>query len=105
MPWTLTHARLRAAQGDVQGARRIVDRVLLDDPSDAEARQLLEDLRGRSDAPAAPAREPAAPAAPVGFDPRLEAPRFRRALGFPRDKETIARLERWLARIEDAAEP
>jgi hypothetical protein len=105
MPWTLTHARLRAAQGDVQGARLIAERLLLADPSDAEARRLLEDLRGRSDVPATPAREPGAPADPVRFDPRLEGPRFRRALGSSRDgKATIARLERWLARI-DAAEP
>jgi hypothetical protein len=106
MPWTLTHARLRAAQGDVQGARRIVERVLAMDAADVEATRLLEELRGRADAPSDPSVDPAVLPEPLRFDPRLEGPRFRRALGSPRDgKETIARLERWLARIEGAAEP
>jgi hypothetical protein len=107
MAWsTLTHARLRAAQGDVQHARRIVERVLGHDPNDAEARALLDELCGRTDAPATLAGEPVVPAAPVSFDARVERERFRRALGAPPDgRRAIARLERWLARIEGAAEP
>lgn len=68
---TLTHARLRAEQGDVAGARRILDRLLLRDPLNDEARRLLRALRGSS-----------------GSAGNAPAPRDR-----------IRRLERWLERI------
>ena len=45
-PWlaTVTHARLRASQGDVAGARGILERILAERPDDREARGLLERL-------------------------------------------------------------
>ena len=45
---TLTHARLRAAQGDVDGARAILARMLDQNTEPDEARAFLRDLDGRS---------------------------------------------------------
>jgi hypothetical protein len=45
-PLTLTHARLRAAQGDVDAARRILRAVLGADPANREASGLLRALDG-----------------------------------------------------------
>ena len=109
MPWTtVTHARLRAAQGDVAGARRILSRVLGRDAADPDALRLWDDLRGRTDLPLRSPAEAPVPSAPVPFDRRFERERFRRALGStggdPRGRAgAIGRLERWLARIENAA--
>ena len=46
---TLTHARLRAAQGDVGGARAILERLLATEPGNAQARRMLGELVGRRD--------------------------------------------------------
>lgn len=43
---TLTHARLRAEQGDVAAALRIVGAILEREPDDGEARDLAASLRG-----------------------------------------------------------
>jgi hypothetical protein len=56
---TLTHARLRASQGDVAGALRIVRVILSVQPGHREARALLAKLESRalvSPPPSAPAR-------------------------------------------------
>lgn len=45
-PITLTHARLRAAQGDVPAALRILQEVLIAEPANAEARKLFRVLGG-----------------------------------------------------------
>jgi len=71
---TLTHARLRAEQGDLAGARRILDRLLRLEPRHGEALRLLEAL-GR----------------PAAGDREGEPQGGRRA--------RIRRLERWLARV------
>lgn len=43
-PFTITHARLRASQGDLATARRVLQAILASDPHNAEARRLLEAL-------------------------------------------------------------
>jgi len=77
---TLTHARLRAEQGDLAEACRILDRLLLLDPLHEEARRLRDALGRR----AGTARDATA----------REDRRSR-----------VRRLERWLARLSrrDAA--
>lgn len=92
---TLTHARLRAAQGDVGGALRILRVILAAQPDHREARLLLGELDGRvaityrehRDAEPHPAR-----AAGVA---ELHA-RFRTALV---GAEGVARLRSWLERV------
>ena len=44
---TLTHARLRAGQGDVAGAVRILRVILAAQPNHTEARAFLGELDGR----------------------------------------------------------
>jgi len=99
---TLTHARVRAGQGDVRGARRILQAILERDPQDAEARQLLRELQERRQRSGREA--PAAPLAPArAATPGELAARFRRALsssGGGATRIRIRRLERWLRRIE-----
>ena len=68
---TLTHARLRAVQGDRRAARRILASILERDPERQDARKLLHQVAGRAERPA------------VG----------------EREQQTIRRLEGWLARI------
>jgi hypothetical protein len=97
---TLTHARVRAAQGDVAGARRILVAMLARDPEDPGARRLLADLAGSIDRDrVADADEPVAPAQPRGAADL--APQFRALLGGGRAsaRARIRRLERWLERV------
>lgn len=98
---TLTHARLRAAQGDVRGARRVLDRILAEHPGDAAARRLRAELDSRSDRARVAAAEPPLPPPQAASAERLAA-RFREALVAPRDarrRDRVARLERWLRRV------
>ena len=67
---TMTHARLRASQGDASGARTILERILVAEPDHAAAIELLQTLSG-------------------GVDDRPTVPTIR-----------IRRLERWLARVK-----
>jgi hypothetical protein len=99
---TLTHARVRAGQGDVQGARRILRAILDCDPQHAEALRMLLELQdrrqhSRREAPAAPVSPPRS--ARAG---ELTAS-FRRSLGATGAEAArvrIRRLERWLRSIE-----
>jgi uncharacterized protein HemY len=43
---TVTHARVRASQGDVQGALRVLHGVLAVSPGDEEALRLRDELTG-----------------------------------------------------------
>ena len=90
---TVTHARLRAGQGDVRGARRILTRVLSRHPGDRAAQELLGELDGRRHV------ERSARAEPVEARATDLADRFRAALGGATE-ERAARLRRWLHRIE-----
>ena len=44
---TLTHARLRASQGDLAGSARILEVILEAHPGHREARRLLDTVRDR----------------------------------------------------------
>ncbi len=98
---TLTHARLRAGQGDVSGAVRILRVLLRGDPGHREARRLMDELQGRataapSESVASPLPEPA-----VASAPELRR-RFRAALdggGAPDAQTRRDRLETWLVRV------
>lgn len=95
---TLTHARIRAAQGDLTGARRIVVAILERDPDDEAARELLAALGTRGDAPA---REPDEPVldAPTAMAPGDLRDAFRTRLGLDRELGPRERLEAWLRRV------
>jgi hypothetical protein len=100
---TITHARLRASQGDVRGARRILDAILLDRPDDVEALALRGSLDGVAER--AGAEEPdEIPAVPVGAEPQALRKRFRLVLGAaggPPSRRVARRLEEILRRIEE----
>ena len=96
---TVTHARIRADQGDLTGARRILREILDRNPDHREARALLAELAGRGDAPhreeSDSRLEDARPATPSEL-----AGDFRNALGrVPRTRRITHRLETWLSRI------
>jgi predicted regulator of Ras-like GTPase activity (Roadblock/LC7/MglB family) len=80
---TVTHARLRAGQGDFAGARRILEEVLAGRPDDAEALRLLESLAPPASGAHAAAAAPRRPAAP--------------------DPSPAAVLRRWLECLAPAA--
>ena len=100
---TLTHARLRAAQGDAAAARRILRAILARDPGDEPARRLLEELDGRSDDARIPETAEQMPE-PVPAAAVELADRFRRELRRDRagvdSERRIDRLRSWLERIE-----
>ena len=101
---TVTHARLRARQGDARGARRILRTILAADPGDPGARALLEEIGGRLDTPASePLESTAEP--PRAASAQELRDRFRTALA-PVDRtaarRTIERLEALLRRFEAA---
>ena len=98
----MTHARIRARQGDVSGARRVLTGILERSPDDAEARTLLAELEGKAGRRARV--EPAEPLVlPEAADARALADRFRRTLApAPRIAVVsgrVRRLEAWLTRI------
>ncbi len=84
---TLTHARIRARQGDVDGARRILRAMLAEHPEDADARALL----GRDGSRGVALEELLA--APVPGDP-----------GALRRGAVVVRLSEWLERIQKGKE-
>ena len=93
---TLTHARVRAGQGDIAGATRIL-RVILDaQPDHVEARAMLDGLSGRA---SLAYREPVADRAadPMAASAADLAPRFRETLMRGRRVES---LKRWGERVQ-----
>ncbi|MCP3980419.1 MAG: hypothetical protein GY716_14040 [bacterium] len=105
---TVTHARLRARQGDVRGARAILHEILRRSPAHEEACRLFDELAHRVST-AHREREEAAPAPRQKADASGLATTFRAALG-PRDRAArrraerkIARLRGWLDRVERSA--
>jgi hypothetical protein len=99
---TLTHARLRLAQGDTPAARRLLLTLLERDPRDREAQELLATVEARhvGGYAAAPAEEELPP--PEAGDPVLLAGRFRRELGSDaggRRDLRIRRLALWLRKV------
>jgi hypothetical protein len=99
----VTHARLRARQGDLRSARRILRTILAADPAHAGARRLLDEIGGRPDAPADEPREESVEAPRAATASELRG-RFREALAAPERtaaRRTIARLTALLGRISD----
>jgi len=101
---TTTHAKLRAAQGDVATARRILQAILAERPGDEEAAALLATLAPAADAGySEPKDEPLAPPEPARGD-ELSA-RFREALAAGPPIEATGglrtRLEDFLRRIHE----
>jgi hypothetical protein len=96
---TLTHARLRAAQGDVGGATRILRVILGVQPAHREAQELLDELTGRVGAThSEPAEEPAVDVVPANAGELARG--FRDALGANRRGARIERLSGWLERTQ-----
>jgi len=94
---TLTHARLRAAQGDVGGAVRILRMILEVQPGHPEARGLLTELEGREPVVhKEPAEDPAEAVMPATAGDL--AGRFRETLGARRRNASVDRLSQWLER-------
>ena len=99
---TLTHARLRALQGDVVAARRILTVILDHSPEDGEARALLAELAGRASRPGAAEVAEVAEQAPERGAPREMVSRFRRVMiGRQAAPERVVRqLKRWLETVQ-----
>ena len=96
---TLTHARLRAAQGDVPGAVRILRVILEVQPEHHEARRFLAEIENRrAVAHAEPGEGATEPVTPATVDDLTR--RFRDALDVRPRKLGIRRLEFWLARVQ-----
>jgi hypothetical protein len=98
---TLTHARLRARQGDYAAAAALLRQILEHDPEHAEARELLRSIDGRGDTTGDEPAAEEAPAPPEPGDPDRLAGSFRRALA-PKaapPRRRIRRLEGWLRKI------
>ena len=93
---TLTHARLRAEQGDVAGAKRILRVILASQPEHEEARQLLAALGDRVSVTYQEPTPDAARATRPATTSELAA-RFKEALG---GKSKVERLEQWLGRLQ-----
>jgi anthranilate phosphoribosyltransferase len=98
---TLTHARLRALQGDVVAARRILSEILRGRPEDVEAQALLAALSGRGPQPVHENLPEPDADAPERGSPREMAARFKRVLNGRRaDPDRVLRqLEGWLERV------
>ena len=93
----MTHARLRALQGDSAGAVRILKAVLAARPGDPEATALLADLP-RGPGPAPEAAEVAAPP-PTPAQADQLASRVRRSLARRDRHAAMRRLERFLVAV------
>ena len=95
---TLTHARIRAAQGDRSGARRIARAILDRDPKDEGARALLDALGAASDLPTDEIEEPT-PDVPVAAAPGDLRAAFRERLGLGEPRDPRVALTTWADRI------
>jgi len=98
---TLTHARIRAAQGDLAGAREILESVLARTPDDERARRMMRDLESGAARPVSGERDELVPPR-LPANPRALAGQFRRSLGRRATgsaRRRIARLERWLRAV------
>jgi hypothetical protein len=96
---TLTHARLRVAQGDVGGATRILRVILGVQPAHREAQELLDELTGRVGVThTEPAEEPAVDVVPANAGDLARG--FREALAPNRRDARIERLSGWLEQAQ-----
>jgi alkyl sulfatase BDS1-like metallo-beta-lactamase superfamily hydrolase len=92
---TLTHARLRAAQGDVPGAARILRVILEAEPGHREAREFLASLDGRVAVVYREAPEPSLHAVRPAVAAELSGT-FKRVI---EGKTPSARLHAWIERV------
>jgi hypothetical protein len=95
-PFTITHARLRASQGDLATARRVLRAILASDPDHVEAARLLEAL-GDGEGDAFPVETGGIEASREPATAEELAGRFRDALA-PGDVRS-ERLRRWVEAI------
>lgn len=96
---TLTHARVRAAQGDVAGAVRILRVILQVQPGHDEARKLLDEIDHRLAVTRAEPKE-AVTASVTPAKAEDLTRRFRDALDANPASVEIRRLERWMERTQ-----
>ena len=96
---TLTHARLRASQGDVAGAVRILRVILEVQPEHHQAREFLAEIETRRAVAHTEPLEPAAEAVTPATAGDLTH-RFRDLLDARRPNPHIRRLSSWLERME-----
>ncbi len=96
---TLTHARLRAAQGDVTGAVRILRVILEVQPGHDEARGFLAEIENRLAVAHTEPLEGAAEAVTPATAGALTF-RFREALDAHRPNPRIRRLSSWMERMQ-----
>ena len=96
---TLTHARIRAMQGDRSGARRVLRAILEREPWNREAMDLFEQLAGQ-DRPRRRVPPDPAPGPPVEATAQDLGDQFRRMLEGDADPR-IHRLSAWLGRISE----
>ena len=99
---TLTHARVRAMQGDVRTARSILACILRQDPGHVEAKKLQERLSHRDQVPSARGWEERLHAAEPD-DPSTLTREFKRVLrgtGFRPREKAVEHLKWWLDRIK-----
>lgn len=95
-PFTITHARLRASQGDLATARRVLRAILASDPGHVEAARLLEAL-GDGEEDASPRETVRAEASREPATAEELAGRFRDALASGGTRSE--RLRRWVETI------
>jgi len=96
---TLTHARLRAAQGDVLGAVRILQVILAVQPGHDEARRFLAEIESRvAVAHTEPGQDAAAAVMPATVGDLTR--RFRDVLDARRPSAGVRRLFLWLERTQ-----
>ena len=96
---TLTHARLRAAQGDVPGAVRILRVILEVQPGHHAARGFLAEIGNQCAVAHTEPSEVAADAVTPAKAGDL-ALRFRDALDLRRQTPRVRRLSLWLERTQ-----
>ncbi len=97
---TVTHARLRAAQGDAAGARKILGAILKRSPGRPDALELLRSLSGKPPQSGSEPDEDVSARSDAG-DPSDVIARFRSELdgSSPSAAERIRRLEEWLRKV------
>ena len=96
-PLTMTHARIRAAQGDVAGARRVLEGILRARPDHELAMSLLAELQAGRAARRATEAPSAVQARGVADGPRRGLDPARRVDQVWRRR--IRRLRGWLERV------
>ena len=99
-PLTLTHARLRRAQGDVRGAIAIIE-AMIDSGEEGDDLWRLyvtlgEETHKPHDEPRRSDEDP-----PLVAEAGQLAQVFRNALGTPGKDPRVDRLRRWLGRIQE----